>query len=106
MTSRTQASFPADQRRTVVTALDQLIAWHDMPDERLEYAIRGAAIVLSARSPGDTSALPIARLRYAAGTWCLDWRRATERWSELDQGPDVRALVRLISTDPWGTFWG
>jgi hypothetical protein len=106
MTSRAQAAIPADQRRTLETALDRLIARLNLPDDLLEYAARGAAIVLSARSPGDTSAHPIARLRYTAGTWYLDWRRATERWSELDHSADVRTLVRQLETDPWGTFWG
>jgi hypothetical protein len=106
VTSRAPAAIPADQLRTLEAALDRLIVRLKMPDDRLEYAARGAAIVLSGRSPGDTSVYPIARLRYTAGAWCLDWRRATERWSELDHSADVRKLVQLLETDPWGTFWG
>lgn len=106
MSSRAPAAIPGEQRQTAEAALDKMIARLDMPDDRLEYAARGAAIVLSARSPGVTKGHPIARFRYAAATWYLDWRRATERWSELERDRDVRRLVQLVETDPWGTFWG
>lgn len=102
MTSRAQAALPTGQRTSLETALDRLIARLDMPDDGLEYATRGAAIILSGRSPDGTTPYPIARFRYAANTWHLDWRRASERWSELDRSSDARALVRL----PWGMFWG
>jgi hypothetical protein len=101
-----QATIPPEERKILEAGLARLVARLSSDADRLEYAVRRTAVVLSSRSPGATSRYPIARFRYGSGSWSLDWRRASERWSELSRSADVRDLIRELEVDPWGTFWG
>ncbi len=100
------ATIPPHERKILEAGLDRLVVLLSADDDRLEYAVRGATIILSSRSPGETPRHPIVRFRYGSGSWSLDWRRASGRWSELSRSADVRDLIRELESDQWGTFWG
>lgn len=104
--ARDPGTIPPEERKILEAGLDRLVARRRADADRLEYAVRGTAVILSSRSPGETSSYPIARFRCGSGSWSLDWRRASERWSEQRRSTDVRDLIRELEVDPWGTFWG
>ena len=112
-------TIPADVRADAEQALGEFCRDHSSTagQDRLQYAyeFEANAALLLKQKPGflNDAALvsqPVAKFRYseARDTWSLYWADATGRWhrvTNVKAEKDIRALLRVVISDPLGVFW-
>lgn len=95
---------------------DERVPIHVRDKVVLQFRFRGNAVVLFERRPGfrnpeQWSTHNVARFRLDASTqtWLLDCRDRNGRWHFYEPAPpssDICELLRVVSDDPTGIFWG
>jgi hypothetical protein len=111
--------IPPEALAQAESALEAFCSEHSsLPGDdqlRYRYQFEASAAVLLEERPGfmrpeEWVSVPRAKFRYsqARDKWSLYWMDANQRWhrvTNIEADKDIRALLRIVITDPLGVFW-
>ena len=113
-------AIPPEVRAEAETALAEFCREHSAGKgaDQLRYTYSfatNAAFLIKERpsfmNAAEWTSIPMAKFRYseARNEWTLSWSDAKDRWhriADVKAEKDIRALLKVVISDPLGVFWG